>query len=238
MNSQSLVAIWNMIWELVGNIRVPSGKTPSQLRTDPEIQMSLINSSRSHLELEYFNFIQETVNSNLRDANRGAMPGTEQLIRSFLQVRKVCFFVNSWIYFCFSTIIKLRRTETSGQWSSIACVADRQRYFNRLLWFSQFLNLDSSWNRAQKLANRRWIPAKPGRLGRVTRPTSRTESRVKDQDPVQTLCSCLYWPIQARRLLHCWQVRHGHSRGRYPEDRWLLMDEIEPSCCWKGMFIG
>lgn len=88
MNSQSLVAIWNMIWELVGNIRVPSGKTPSQLRTDPEIQMSLINSSRSHLEHEYFNFIQETVNSNLRDANRGAMPGTEQLIRSFLQVRK------------------------------------------------------------------------------------------------------------------------------------------------------
>ncbi|CAG5105703.1 Oidioi.mRNA.OKI2018_I69.chr1.g2377.t1.cds [Oikopleura dioica] len=88
MNSQSLVAIWNMIWELVGHIRVPSGKTPAQLRTDTEIQMALINASRAHLENEYFNFIQETVNSNLRDANRGAMPGTEQLIRSFLQVRK------------------------------------------------------------------------------------------------------------------------------------------------------
>ena len=134
MNSQSLVAIWNMIWELVGNIRVPSGKTPSQLRTDPEIQMSLINSSRSHLEHEYFNFIQETVNSNLRDANRGAMPGTEQLIRSFLQVRKVCCILKGDNLSFFSTIIKLRKMGTSGQWSTIAYAADRQRYFPKSSW--------------------------------------------------------------------------------------------------------
>ena len=114
MNSQSLVAIWNMIWELVGNIRVPSGKTPAQLRADSEIQMSLINSSRAHLEHEYFNFIQETVNSNLRDANRGAMPGTEQLIRSFLQVRKVCATCESEDSLYFSTTIKQQKMETFG----------------------------------------------------------------------------------------------------------------------------
>jgi len=95
-------------------------------------------------------------------------------------------------------------------------------------------NLDSSWNRAQKLPNRRWIPAKPRRLGRVSRSTSRTKSRVKNQDPVQTICSRLYWSVQARRLLYCWQVRHWHSWRRYSKDGWLLVDEVVASCCWKG----
>ena len=39
----------------------------------------LIQSARSHLENAYIEFIQQTVNSNLRDAHRGAIPGTEQV---------------------------------------------------------------------------------------------------------------------------------------------------------------
>lgn len=241
MNSQSLVAIWNMIWELVGHIRVPSGKTPAQLRTDPETQMALINASRAHLENEYFNFIQETVNSNLRDANRGAMPGTEQLIRSFLQVRKVSFTFNYdfWVMIFSSTTTKRQKMEMSGLWFIIACDAVRPGYdFYCLLWISHDWTLDCRWNRQKKLADRRRIPSKPRRLGRITRQTSRTQPRVEDQDPIPTLSARVYRSVQAGSLLHCRQVRHWHSRGRDSEDGWLLVDEALASCCWKGKFLA
>ena len=43
------------------------------------------------MENAYYEFIQLTVNANLREAARGAIPGTEQLIQSFLNIRRANF---------------------------------------------------------------------------------------------------------------------------------------------------
>ena len=59
--------------------KLPVGKTPLQQRLDPDVQRQLINSARSHLEANYYKFIQETVNANLKEAQRGGIPGTEQV---------------------------------------------------------------------------------------------------------------------------------------------------------------
>ena len=68
-----------MVANMTNTITLPSGKTPFQQRTDNEVKGLLIQSARNYLEQEYHNFIQETVNANLREAQRGAIPGTEQV---------------------------------------------------------------------------------------------------------------------------------------------------------------
>ena len=85
MSSQSLQAIWKMVSDMTNTISLPSGKSPFQQRTDPEVKSLLIQSARSHLEEAYFDFIQQTVNSNLREAQRGALPGTEQVYFFYIQ---------------------------------------------------------------------------------------------------------------------------------------------------------
>ena len=70
-------------------IKLSPGLSPIQQRLNPDVQHQMINSARNHLESNYYKFIQETVNANLREAQRGGIPGTEQLVSSFLNVRKV-----------------------------------------------------------------------------------------------------------------------------------------------------
>ena len=89
MSNQSLLAIWKLVSDMTKNISLPSGKTPLQQRSQPDVQQQLIDSARSHLEQNYYQFIEETVISNLREAVRGAVPGTEKLIEAFLKVRKI-----------------------------------------------------------------------------------------------------------------------------------------------------
>ena len=80
MSNQSLVAIWKLVADMTKNIQLSSGNTPLQQRSKLEVQQQLIDSARSHLEANYLKFIEETVISNLREAVRGGLPGTEKLI--------------------------------------------------------------------------------------------------------------------------------------------------------------
>ena len=122
MSSQSLHAIWQMVADMTNTISLPSGKTPLQQRTDTEVKSLLIQSARSHLENAYHEFIQQTVNANLREAQRGALPGTEQVNLIYRPLSAI-------LYASFSAdSVILKHSK-----SKLCCVRRRRRLGNDLL---------------------------------------------------------------------------------------------------------
>ena len=74
---------------LVKGLDLPAGRSATEQRKSDDVQHQLINAALRHLETCYYQYIQSEVDSNLREAQRGALPGIEKTITSFLNVKKV-----------------------------------------------------------------------------------------------------------------------------------------------------
>ncbi|XP_055955710.1 nuclear pore complex protein Nup93 [Patella vulgata] len=79
------------LWEMMKcMIEVPFGRTGdsiSNTRSDQRIQTAFVENAKHYLEQTYLKYITTTIYGNLQQAQLGGVPGTYNLVKSFLKVR-------------------------------------------------------------------------------------------------------------------------------------------------------
>ncbi|ESO86520.1 hypothetical protein LOTGIDRAFT_179365 [Lottia gigantea] len=79
------------LWEMMKcMIEVPFGRTGdsiSNIRSDKRIQAAFVENAKHYLEQTYLKYITTTIYGNLQQAQLGGVPGTYNLVKSFLKVR-------------------------------------------------------------------------------------------------------------------------------------------------------
>ncbi|XP_014680771.1 PREDICTED: nuclear pore complex protein Nup93-like [Priapulus caudatus] len=82
---QTIEEVWSMVQHITEVPLTASDSTVS-LRTCKDSQLCFINQARKYLEGSYKKYIEKTVYSNLQQAKLGGVPGTVNLIKSFLNI--------------------------------------------------------------------------------------------------------------------------------------------------------
>ncbi|XP_059162487.1 nuclear pore complex protein Nup93-like [Physella acuta] len=80
------------LWELVQCMTVIPlgqmfGNQPALIRKNPQIQSSFVARAKHYLEESYIRYLETTICSNLRKAQLGGIPGTYNLVLSYLNVK-------------------------------------------------------------------------------------------------------------------------------------------------------
>uniref|UniRef100_A0AAQ5XRE6 Nuclear pore complex protein Nup93 n=1 Tax=Amphiprion ocellaris TaxID=80972 RepID=A0AAQ5XRE6_AMPOC len=78
--------MWLMVKQMTDVLLVPA-KDTLKSRTSVEMQMAFVRQALSFLENSYKNYTMVTVFGNLHQAQLGGVPGTYQLVRSFLNIK-------------------------------------------------------------------------------------------------------------------------------------------------------
>ena len=60
---------------------------PAKYRVSPGVNRAVISKAKAYLESAFLKFVQDTVYTNLQQAQLGGVPGTYHLVRSYLNVR-------------------------------------------------------------------------------------------------------------------------------------------------------
>ncbi|KAJ8303074.1 hypothetical protein KUTeg_019470 [Tegillarca granosa] len=83
---QNVINLWEMVKCMV---EVPLVQTSSILdtRSDPRTQSSFVEKAKEYLQQMYLKYITTTIYGNLQQAQLGGIPGTYNLVRSFLNVK-------------------------------------------------------------------------------------------------------------------------------------------------------
>ncbi|KAK3744462.1 hypothetical protein QZH41_012886 [Actinostola sp. cb2023] len=85
IDNKNIIDIWEFIEDLK-DLEIASGK-PQKMRCSPDFQVKFLAKARHFFEGRYKNFVQETVYDNLHQSRLGGIPGTLNLIKSFLKVK-------------------------------------------------------------------------------------------------------------------------------------------------------
>uniref|UniRef100_A0A671V3Z2 Nuclear pore complex protein Nup93 n=1 Tax=Sparus aurata TaxID=8175 RepID=A0A671V3Z2_SPAAU len=83
---QNVSEMWLMVKQMTDVLLVPA-KDTLKSRTSVEMQMAFVRQALSFLENSYKNYTMVTVFGNLHQAQLGGVPGTYQLVRSFLNIK-------------------------------------------------------------------------------------------------------------------------------------------------------
>uniref|UniRef100_A0AAQ5YW37 Nuclear pore complex protein Nup93 n=1 Tax=Amphiprion ocellaris TaxID=80972 RepID=A0AAQ5YW37_AMPOC len=83
---QNVSDMWLMVKQMTDVLLVPA-KDTLKSRTSVEMQMAFVRQALSFLENSYKNYTMVTVFGNLHQAQLGGVPGTYQLVRSFLNIK-------------------------------------------------------------------------------------------------------------------------------------------------------
>lgn len=80
------------LWQLVKCMTdIPLGQMygnqPSAIRSNPQIQSLFVSKAREYLQQNYIRYLETTISSNLRQAQLGGIPGTYNLVLSYLKVK-------------------------------------------------------------------------------------------------------------------------------------------------------
>ncbi|CAI8034729.1 Nuclear pore complex protein Nup93 [Geodia barretti] len=84
--NKSVHDCWSLVKALVDIPSLPPAA--HTLRSSPSLQLPLLSQARHHLEHRYLEYIRESVHQSLAQAQLGGVPGTFQLVRSFLHLRQ------------------------------------------------------------------------------------------------------------------------------------------------------
>lgn len=77
------------LWEMVRcMIDIPACTSGQSLRLNKNTQKAFIRNARTHLEQSYKKFITRHISGNLQQAQLGGIPGTCNLVRSYLNIRQ------------------------------------------------------------------------------------------------------------------------------------------------------
>ncbi|XP_018336593.1 nuclear pore complex protein Nup93-like [Agrilus planipennis] len=79
--------MWEMIKYMIQVPPFPSTEDPLKTRNSPRIIKALVKQACHYLEDRYKIFMESVLNENLKQAQRGGIPGTYSLVRSFVGIR-------------------------------------------------------------------------------------------------------------------------------------------------------
>uniref|UniRef100_A0A3B4AWJ4 Nuclear pore complex protein Nup93 n=1 Tax=Periophthalmus magnuspinnatus TaxID=409849 RepID=A0A3B4AWJ4_9GOBI len=83
---QNVSDLWSMVKQMTDVLLVPA-KDTLKSRSSVEMQLAFVRKALSFLENSYKNYTMVTVYGNLHQAQLGGVPGTYQLVRSFLNIK-------------------------------------------------------------------------------------------------------------------------------------------------------
>ncbi|XP_035013406.1 nuclear pore complex protein Nup93 isoform X2 [Hippoglossus stenolepis] len=86
LDDKNVSDMWLMVKQMTDVLLVPA-KDTLKSRTSVEMQMAFVRQALSFLENSYKNYTMVTVFGNLHQAQLGGVPGTYQLVRSFLNIK-------------------------------------------------------------------------------------------------------------------------------------------------------
>ncbi|XP_042196200.1 nuclear pore complex protein Nup93 isoform X1 [Callorhinchus milii] len=86
LDDKNVSELWAMVKQMTDVLLVPARDALS-CRTGMEMQMGFVRQAMQFLEQSYKNYVMATVYGNLHQAQLGGVPGTYQLVRSFLNIK-------------------------------------------------------------------------------------------------------------------------------------------------------
>ncbi|KAK2841941.1 hypothetical protein Q5P01_012141 [Channa striata] len=86
LDDKNVSDMWLMVKQMTDVLLVPA-KDTLKSRTSVEMQMAFVRQALNFLENSYKNYTMVTVFGNLHQAQLGGVPGTYQLVRSFLNIK-------------------------------------------------------------------------------------------------------------------------------------------------------
>ncbi|XP_052062169.1 nuclear pore complex protein Nup93-like [Mytilus californianus] len=86
IDDKQVTELWEMVKCMV-EVPLISAKSIKDTRQDYRTQSAFVDKAREYLEQTYAKYIDITISSNLQQAQRGGIPGTYNIVRSFLNVR-------------------------------------------------------------------------------------------------------------------------------------------------------
>lgn len=86
IDDKNIVDMWAMVKCMI-DVPVKVGEDMLAARVSPTLQAGFVNQARKYLENTYAKYVRLTVYGNLQQATLGGIPGTEQLVCSFLNVK-------------------------------------------------------------------------------------------------------------------------------------------------------
>ncbi|KAK2189808.1 hypothetical protein NP493_96g07020 [Ridgeia piscesae] len=145
MEDKKVAELWNMVRHMT---EVPTVKVSSPLkaRTSVEMQKAYTRQAQRYLEQSYLKYVTLMVYSNLQQAQLGGVPGTYNLVRSFLNIRLPVMMqeledgdveglpIWALIYYC------MRCGDLSAAWDIICSVDQNLGDFGR--FFKEYMESD------------------------------------------------------------------------------------------------
>uniref|UniRef100_A0A6J0UU95 Nuclear pore complex protein Nup93 n=2 Tax=Pogona vitticeps TaxID=103695 RepID=A0A6J0UU95_9SAUR len=86
LDDKNISDLWAMVKQMTDVLLVPASDA-LKVRTSMEVQMEFVRQALQYLEQSYKNYTLVTVFGNLHQAQLGGVPGTYQLVRSFLNIK-------------------------------------------------------------------------------------------------------------------------------------------------------
>lgn len=87
MDNPNAVELWSIVQTMINVPMILSGSL-LKVRTSPALQSEFVKKALGYLQRSYKDYIEKTISSNLQQAQRGGVPGTYSLVRSFLNIRQ------------------------------------------------------------------------------------------------------------------------------------------------------
>ncbi|XP_060644058.1 nuclear pore complex protein Nup93 isoform X2 [Anolis sagrei] len=86
LDDKNISDLWAMVKQMTDVLLVPASNA-LKVRTSMEVQMDFVKQALQYLEQSYKNYTLVMVFGNLQQAQLGGVPGTYQLVRSFLNIK-------------------------------------------------------------------------------------------------------------------------------------------------------
>lgn len=85
-NDKDVEDTWELLRQMISNLHTGS-RNSLENRNSREIQMSLVRNAKLFLEDRYLQYVEKTVYDNMHQARLGGIPGTLNLVRSFIKIK-------------------------------------------------------------------------------------------------------------------------------------------------------
>ncbi|XP_065064334.1 nuclear pore complex protein Nup93-like [Rhopilema esculentum] len=86
VNDKNLEDTWELLKHVI--LDLPSiARSPLQNRQSREVQAAMVKNAKSFLEDRYLRYVEKTVHDNTQQARLGGIPGTLNLVKSFLKIK-------------------------------------------------------------------------------------------------------------------------------------------------------
>uniref|UniRef100_S4RD68 Nuclear pore complex protein Nup93 n=1 Tax=Petromyzon marinus TaxID=7757 RepID=S4RD68_PETMA len=86
LDDKNVIELWSMVQHMTDVLLVPAKDTLS-CRVNKDMQSAFVRQALLYLEQSYKNYVMTTVYGNLQQAKLGGVPGTLQLIHSFINIK-------------------------------------------------------------------------------------------------------------------------------------------------------